>query len=357
MSQAPLQCARCAAVLGPEDTFCEQCGNPVQVVAFQQEGPAVLRWEADIKLGNPLFLRQLAILFGVTALVMALLLTFLLAVTGEPEAIPQALLVTAIVTLGLGGGLLLVTLIAFRGRMRVRFTLDRHGISSQTLSTPAKGLSRLAALLGLLARNPTLAGAGAAGVSREVERVTWEQVARIDAYPAHYTLALRNRWRLVMLVVCTAETYALVADRMAQYLRQADNTGTTRSGNPLPALLFRSVLVVAAATPLFILPYPLELDILLPLIILLFALATVWLVPLFGYVVIGASLLQAIVLIATLLTPRQSMFRSVGTYRTIEILATGDWVMLGLAVAGLGYLCWLSWRAVRGKLLSGLMEP
>jgi threonine/homoserine/homoserine lactone efflux protein len=43
-----------------------------------------------------------------------------------------------------------------------------------------------------------------------------------------------------------------------------------------------------------------------------------------------------------------------GSYRTFEILDSGEWVMLGLAAAGLGYLCWYSWRALRGKVPFGL---
>ncbi len=353
MSPASRQCAQCAAVMSLEDTLCRQCGHHTPRPAAP--GVVELRWEADVKLGNPLFLKQLALLTGVTGLVMALLLTFLLAVTGDAKSIPATLMIVALVTLGLGAALLLTTLVVFRGRFRARFTLDRRGVSYQTLSTPARGLSRLAAVLGLLTRNPALAGAGVVSVARESERLTWGELVRVDAYPRSYTLALRNRWRVVMMVVCTPDNYAQVADTIARHLKRAGDTAAARSGNPLPALLFRSALVAAAVTPLFTLPFPLELDALLPLIILLFALATVWLVPLFGWVVIGASLLQAIGLVAILLTSHQSRFRSV-SYRTFEILDSGDWIMLGIALAGLAYLCWHSWQALRGKAPFGLGE-
>ena len=53
---------------------------------------------------------------------------------------------------------------------------------------------------------------------------------------------------------------------------------------------------------------------------------------------------------------RESIFSSLGTYRTYEILDAGDWFSLALAAAGLAYLVAFSWRAVRGRVTSALSE-
>jgi len=49
----------------------------------------------------------------------------------------------------------------------------------------------------------------------------------------------------------------------------------TRLKNPLRKMLLRTLLVVLAMVPVFALPYPFELDLFIPLLMLLFALATV----------------------------------------------------------------------------------
>jgi len=71
--------------------------------------------------------------------------------------------------------------------------------------------------------------------------------------------------------------------------------GARMNWRPLGRALVRTALVVLAMAPVFALAsYPAELDLLLPLIALKFALATVWLVPLSGWVGIGGSVLLAV---------------------------------------------------------------
>ena len=87
-----------------------------------------------------------------------------------------------------------------------------------------------------------------------------------------------------------------------------------------------------------------------------FALATLWLIPLFGYVVllVNAGILVSLVLAA--LEERTSYIRPLERYRHYEVFSDADWALLGFSLLALGYLSWLAWQAVRGRLLSRLMR-
>lgn len=87
-----------------------------------------------------------------------------------------------------------------------------------------------------------------------------------------------------------------------------------------------------------------------------FALATLWLIPLFGYVVLLANAGILVSLVLAALEERSSYIRPLERYRHYEVFSDADWALLGFSLLALGYLSWLAWQAVRGRLLSRLMR-
>ncbi|MGQ9686712.1 MAG: zinc ribbon domain-containing protein [Thiobacillaceae bacterium] len=359
-------CPRCGEPLAAGQRFCGQCGNdraaelePAEVSAAPEArvGRAGLTWEAEIGLlTNPLILRQLVTMLAVTGVMVFALLAFLFAVQGEWESIPMVLAMTLLGVGVLAVLMLLVIVLFFGNRYRMRFAVDEKGVLVQTVDRRARAGNRLAALLGALGGSATTAGAGLMGMVREQEAASWKGIARAAYHPRWRGITLHNRWRTVAFLACTRDNYEPVA-AFVQRQMAAKGAGTTaKAGSPLPRLLGRSALVVLATVPVFLLPYPFELDLLVPLIMLCFALATVWLVPLFGWVVIAAALWIVAEIVVIGASTRESIFSSLGTYRTYEILDTGDWFSLALAAAGLAYLVAFSWRAVRGRVPSALIE-
>jgi threonine/homoserine/homoserine lactone efflux protein len=102
--------------------------------------------------------------------------------------------------------------------------------------------------------------------------------------------------------------------------------------------------VALAVAPLFVLSsYPFELDLFLPLLMMTFALATVWLIPLFGWVVIGCAAILALLITVTGLSE-------------FDYLYGYEQAAFVLAYVGLAYLVWFSWRALRGRFVPPLVQ-
>ncbi len=353
-SRADRSCERCGGpLLGAEARFCSACGAKVETPRGpdaasqghdQEQG---FSWETNVSLlTNPLILRQFALVVVGAGLIMALLLSFIFAATGEFDAIPPILLVSLLTTLGFGALLLLITLAVFGGRMRVRFSLDERGALWETVDERAIRGSRLALLAGVLSRNPQAAGAGALAASRQTEFVRWRDLNAVDFDRRRSMITLRNSWRPVMLVVCDDEAFDQVRAYVESRVKSAPRTSSPKVRRvPLRNGLVRTVLVAFAVTPLFVLssPFRYDLDLLLPIVMLVFAFATVWLIPLFGWVVMGGAIVLAV----------QFAFIGLGDLR---YLTGEELILFTLTYAGLAYLLWLSWGSLRGRLRPPLLE-
>ena len=95
-----------------------------QEIAESATGSAT--WEKDITiLSNPLILKQMFMVTVGSGFFMAFILTVIFAATSDYRDIPAMLLVALLTGAGLGLLLVMVTLIFFRNKMRVRFTIDK----------------------------------------------------------------------------------------------------------------------------------------------------------------------------------------------------------------------------------------
>ncbi len=301
-------------------------------------------WEKDITiLSNPLILKQMFMVVAGSGLFMAFVLTVILAATGDYRDIPAMLLVSLLTASGLGLLLVMVTLIFFRNKTRVRFTIDDRGALWQTIDSRSKTASKLALIAGILGRNPAVAGAGALSISRETEFIRWKEIASATFNPGQKIITLNNSWRPVMMLVCLPNNYNQVTAFIKNKTGEPVIAKKAKKGLPIKALL-RTAIVTTASIPLFMLSaYPFELDIFMPLLLYLFALATVWLIPLFGWVVIAAAVILAVQITVT-------------GFSEYYYLYGADQAAFIFSYPALVFLVIYSRAYLRGKISSLLME-
>jgi len=314
-------------------------------------------WEISIPLvSNPFMLKMMLKVCLLSGGVMGALLTFLFAVQREFDAILPILLLTAATSALLFLLFLFVMLVILGNRMLLRFTVNNDGVLCETLSRTARTANRLAIIIGILAGKPGVAGTGMIGLSQEAVFAEWKSIFAFDCHERRQVIILRNRWRQVMILYCTRDNFAEIAEFVSLKTRPFETGTETATKNPLPGLLLRTVLTMLACAPVFMLSYPFKIDLLIPLLTLCFALATVWLVPLFGYVVMVGIIVLTAMILADGLKIRHSRFASLGSYRAFELLNADEWLLLGLVVIGFVYLFRSSWRAVKGRVSSALIS-
>jgi hypothetical protein len=130
--------------------------------------------------------------------------------------------------------------------------------------------------------------------SREEESFPWQAVATAHPYPRPNVVILRNRWRRLMILHCPSQDSPSISAYVQERVRE-EGVAVRSRRNPLPLRLIWSALAVLACLPLFTMPYPLELDLFLPILLVCFALATVWLSRFMGVVVLGATFYAIII--------------------------------------------------------------
>ncbi len=315
-----------------------------------------LSWEAELPLLTRAMFRQWSGAMLATVLLMALILVPIFAVQGEWKALPMLLSVLMAVSLGLWLLGFLVVGLVFRGRMRVRYTLTDRGVLQETLDRTIRGASRLAIVAGVLARSPQLVGSGLIAKSREAEAIEWPRVARADDDPEHHVITLRNSWRTLLWIQCLPENHGRVREYIHQALAGNPAGSESAQRSPLPRHLLHSALIMLACAPLFMLVEEFGLDLLVALLVLCFALATLWLIPLFGWVVLAGLGWLGVELLLQLTLERSSYIFPGRTYRSYEVLDANDAILLGIAAAGAAYLGWLAVSALRGRLVSMLLR-
>lgn len=316
---------------------------------------APLVWETDLPLFSPPMQKQWTMAMLATALVMALILGTVFAAQGEWDALrPMATMIVA-VTAGLWLLGILIMAVLFRGRYRVRYTLSERGLRCDTLDRVARRANRLAIGLGMLAGKGQLLGAGLIGVSRESEAVSWSGAFRARFDPARHAILMRNGWRTLLWVQCTPDNYAAVAERVNLHMGRRRTAGRLAKGSSLPAYLGRSLLALLACAPLFPLAEEYRTGLFLPIFTLCFALAMVWLINLFGWVVLGGLGVQIAMVILAQFEERQSFFRPGEVYRAYEVLGGEDFELFLLAGIGAAVLIWLCQGALRGRWLAALV--
>lgn len=316
--------------------------------------PAMV-WETDLPLFSRRMLGQWSLAMLVTAAVMFGIMATVFAAQGEWDALLPMLAMAC----GAAGGLwllgLVIMAVLFRGKFRVRYTLTDRELRYETVDTKAKAANRIAIVAGALARSPQTLGAGLIAKSQETMAVRWNGAFRAIYDPARRHITLRNAWRSLLWVQCNEANYAAVAEAVARNMSRRKTAERVAGRSPLPAYLGRTALVVLGCLPLFPLAEEFHAGLFMPIFILCFGLATVWMVNLFGWVVLGGLLVEAGLVLADLMRLRQSFLFKGETYRGYEVLGLEDYQLFLVAGIGAAILVWLSLGALRGRWLSALM--
>lgn len=314
-----------------------------------------ISWDISIPLiNNPFIFRASIQLCLITWIVIMFLFGLIFVVTGEFDVLLSMLTIMTMIIVGLWVFMLLVMIIFFGNRMSMHFTINKGGVTCDVTSKRSKVANRLLTVLGVLARKPGAVGTGVIALSQESQTFEWERAYAVKYNEKRKVITLRNRWRSLIMIFCLPENYSDVVETIKEkILRRPENQRLNK--NPLSSLFLRTALTVLSCVPLFRLDYPFKVDLFIPIFILCFSMATIWLIPLFGYVVIGAVLYLATVIIFQGLQVHSSQYSFLGNYRGFELLNGDEWFLIALIFLAIIYLIWSSWRAIKGKDESALL--
>jgi|CXWL01.1.fsa_nt_gi hypothetical protein len=315
-----------------------------------------ITWEIAVPLlSNPLIVGATFKVFVFAALGVAALMTLIFAVQGEFAAIGPVWLGFGAVGLGLFVLGLAIMALVFGNRLHCRFTIDSRGILYETIDRRAQTSNRLLLILGLLLGKPQAIGAGLIARSQEVQALRWRGAFRAEYRPERRVVILRNRWRRLLLVFCSPENYASVAERIAAELQRHGTVERVPTRSPVPRYLLQTALVVLACVPLFGLVDAFDVSLMLPLLQLCFGLATVWLIGLFGYVLLTLDLVIVGAVLLDALGMQESWLHRGENFARWTVYSDQDWGLLLLAAIGMAVLAVIGWRGARGRLPAMLM--
>jgi len=137
-------------------------------------------------------------------------------VEGEPALLPLE------VPLMVGGILLALFFtvgVLMGNRFTMTFVVKPDGVTYSS-GTHEKRWNRAAVLFGALARNATTTGAGLLATSREQGGWKWRELHSARYFPRQRVISLRNSWRTVLRLHCTAEDYERVRAAVAAGLER-----------------------------------------------------------------------------------------------------------------------------------------
>jgi hypothetical protein len=164
-----------------------------------------LIWVAKLPfVRDPVFIRQMSLVFVLPLLVLGLLLV----VISWPLDSDSWRMIFQIVLLTGGVMLVLYLFVIFgvlRGRQEIRYTLDETGVREETAG-PLKHMNIVKLLL-VLSGKPTYAGIGLMAQGPKSEQTTWKRVQKVLPDPDAKTITLRKGRTDLAVLYCTQENY------------------------------------------------------------------------------------------------------------------------------------------------------
>ncbi len=115
-----------------------------------------------------------------------------------------------LLTTGIMFGLFVLTSLLLGNHQGARFTVGPKGVEYRA-EKRERSMNKLVVLVGLLARNPTTAGAGTLAMTRERLFLPWGSIHRVVVHRRERVIALRNSWRTVLRLHCPPELFDEVA--------------------------------------------------------------------------------------------------------------------------------------------------
>lgn len=316
-----------------------------------------ISWEKDISLlTNPYIVKAwMKAMLATYFLVMLIMSTILIGI-GEYDVLPMMALIFAAVVTGLFVFGLLIMLLVLGNRYRARFTVSDKGILYESIDAKSHTMARAAVVAGVLTGRPGAAGAGMLAISQEKVLLKWAPQLRANYHEATKTIAIRNEWRDLLHIYCEEENYQSVSKIIKEKTQANTSEKKVKSSSPIPKAMGHTAMVVISSLILFGASDMFKLDLFLLIFIMLFSLAMVWMIPLFGWVVLPSVGYVLVQIILSLVEMREYTLVNTYRYRGYETLDGAEWALLLFVVLALGYLVLISWRAIKGKFIPVLMR-
>lgn len=325
--------------------------NPSEDATVTRAEEPPIHWDVAVPLVNNLeMVWTLARVLLIAGMGLVLVLTIALGTSGEWKALGGLIIGVGLAVAGLLAlGLAIMVVLWPRG-MRVSYTVDEDGIRFAIRSGVARAIPPIAVAAGTMLGSGRLVGMGLVNAGQQEQRLRWKGRFRAHLDARRMRIRLANGWRTLMVLYCTRENYGTVAERVKAEMARHRTAERASGRSPLLGYLSRTLLVVLACLPIFALGTRYDIGLLLPILLVCFALATVWLVPLFGWVVLGGLGVTLGSLTLELVAVRRSSIFPGRSFRRLDLLAGDDFALLALAAAGVAYLVMLSVKALRGRL-------
>jgi len=194
-----------------------------------------IAWTVNVPLlTTPIIVRQLAAVILIPLAILALLLTGLAWFEGSLDqlgAIFRAIFGVSAILLVL---VLAAVVLFFNNRMTVSFEIDADGVRSRVVDGRAKFGRTLAIVLGALARNPTVAGAGLLARSNSFRFTGWDEIRSLEVDQKRQIVLLRGNRLVLDAVFCTKDNFMDVKSTIEKAIhssrksaRKANEVGRT----------------------------------------------------------------------------------------------------------------------------------
>ncbi len=175
--------------------------------------PHALEWTYRVPLLTSGFMLWDFLRVSVISVVVMYLLVALMGLLVEGEFVVLPLQVFALV-LGIMLVLFVLASLLLGNHVTMSFAVRPDGVA-YAMGSRERKMNRATVVLGALSGAPATAGAGLLAASRENGGWTWEQLHRARYFPGSRVISLRNSWRTVLRLHCTAENYEQVAIAVA----------------------------------------------------------------------------------------------------------------------------------------------
>jgi len=191
-----------------------------------------IAWTVNVPLlTTPIIVRQLAAVILIPLAILTLLLIGLAWFEGSLDqlgAIFRAIFGVSAILLVL---VLAAVVLFFNNRMTVSFEVDADGVRSRVVDRRAKFGRTLAIVLGALARNPTVAGAGLLARANSSRFTEWHEIRSLEVDQKRHTVLLRGNRLVLDAVFCTKDNFMDVKSAIEKEIRRSRKA--TRKTNEL----------------------------------------------------------------------------------------------------------------------------
>ena len=182
-----------------------------------------LSWTVSQQLfQDTVFLRQMAIVLGVTLLVMTILFIIII----KPNNLDKLgqLLQLVVIVGGILLGLFLISILFFYGGHYVYlYNLNAEGIERRPSGNTARK-NILVNFLLILMGKPTAMGTGLLAQTRRVERLAWKNVNRVVSDPNRKIITLYKGKKLLMVVGCDDKQFETVLSQTQEFTTRPESS-------------------------------------------------------------------------------------------------------------------------------------